>query len=110
MPCDTIQTSSVELLHPNIKLLMDALTELDLKPTHQAESNRISFRGGTWQNGKLTVRSNVYSGASVDAQTIKQTYSKQIIGYAAKQFGWKLSDTKAGVRKGVAFTIKAKKN
>jgi hypothetical protein len=103
MPCDTIQTSELELKNPNIKLLMDALSQLGLNPQHDTQSGRISFRGGYWHNGTLTTASY-----GVEAQDIKVAYSRQIVGYAAKQFGWKLQEA-ATTRNGVAMTLKAKK-
>lgn len=107
MPCDTIQTSEVDLKNPNMTLLMKALHEKGLNPKLSQDGQSISFRGGTFQNGTLEIRSNI----GIEASEIKIAYSEQIVGYAAKQFGWKLEvDTKAKLRPGVARVLRAKKS
>lgn len=108
MPCDTIQTSEVDLTNPNIKLLMDALHFKGLNPKLH-DNNRITFRNGQFADGKLTIRSSGY-GSTETAESIKIGYSEQIVRYAAKQFGWKLEvDKTAKLRPGVAMVLKAKK-
>jgi hypothetical protein len=108
MPCDTIQTSSLELKNPNIKLLMDALTKLGLNPRHNAQTGHIDFRNGSFQNGEITVR-GAY-GTEELAKTIKIEYSKSIVNFAAKQFGWSVREnTAAQKKKGVAASFIATK-
>jgi hypothetical protein len=109
MPCDTIQSSELELTNPNITLLMQALKELGLNPRLDSSRNAIYFRNGNWQDGTLTVTGNAYSNTT-SAEEIKVAYSRQIVGYAAKQFGWKLEESKTTVRAGVAVALKAKKS
>jgi hypothetical protein len=105
MPCDTIQTSTIDLTNPNIKLLMEALHGKQLNPVlHQDGS--ITFRNGVFKNGKITLKNR----GELTADQIKIAYSEQIVSYAAKQFGWKLTkDVTAKLRPGVAMVIKAKK-
>jgi hypothetical protein len=47
--------------------------------------------------------------SETELRAIKVSYSRQIVGYAAKQFGWKLSDEKASTKKNVALSMKARK-
>jgi hypothetical protein len=108
VPCDTIQESSVELKNPNIKLLMDALTALGLQPVHDASRNYVTFRGGYYSNGELTVQGRYRTEAM--AQKIKIEYSKSIVNFAAKQFGWAITEnTTAQKKKGVAASFNATK-
>jgi hypothetical protein len=111
MPCDTIQESTVELKNPNIKLLMDALTSLGLNPRHNAVNGRISFTNGRFENGQITLRSRSYEDNPLTADAIKVAYSQQIVGYAAKQFGWKVEDVtaKTPAKRGVMATFRVKK-
>jgi hypothetical protein len=87
---------------------MDALHRLKLAPVlHQDGS--ITFTNGVFKNGKITIRSRGYTG--VTPESIKIAYSEEIVNYAAKQFGWKITkDVKATLRPGVAMVIKAKKS
>jgi hypothetical protein len=120
IPCDQIQTSEVTLNSPHLALLKKALEGLGFTVT--LTGNSLSFRNsqgisGTFANGSLklrsrgslNIRSQGYASSEIDAGTIKQAYSKELVGYAAKQFGWKLSEAKASAKRGVAFEIKARK-
>jgi hypothetical protein len=105
MPCDTIQTSEVDLKNPNMSILMQALHNKGLNPRLSSDGQSIAFTGGTFKNGVIETRGNL------EASEIKIAYSEQIVNYAAKQFGWKVEvDKTAKLRPGVAMVLKAKKS
>jgi hypothetical protein len=70
VPCDTVQTTTVDLGKANPDILKAALEQLGI--------TRYTFK-----NGVVTV-----IGSPVDASVIKQAYSKQIVFTQAKRFGW----------------------
>jgi len=100
MPCDTIQTVTVEaeLKNINWKLLKKALEAMGF--TVNAKEGFLTFYGvhketgtyhvGTYQNGKFSEK---VSGNNdpLEINAVKRAYSHQIIKSAASTFGWKLN-------------------
>ena len=78
MPCDTVQTASVELKNADKNLLAIALDLLDI-------------RNWTYQENVLTIKG--MSKISGDLLSkIKQEYSTQIVLSQAKRFGWQMKE------------------
>jgi hypothetical protein len=75
MPCDTIQTATVELGKVNEDLLAAAMKEL-------------GYKYYTYANGKVTVSGGYVSGEEL--AKVKQMYSKQVVMSQAKKFGWQV--------------------
>lgn len=77
MPCNTIQTATVELGKVDEKLLVAAMNELG-----------FGERSYVHQNGQLTVNGRALPS---DLQAvIKKQYSKQVVLSQAKKFGWQV--------------------
>ena len=72
MPCNTIQTSTVDIGKLDPVLANAALAKLGVD--------------GTYSNGKLITR------GSVDVAEFKQAYSAQVVTSQAKKFGWNLKE------------------
>jgi hypothetical protein len=93
LPCNTVQTSTVEFnaQSTSVSILSDALRALGLE-VYQ-EDGAIGFSGGNGRGtynaatGKLSLRSY----GSLDAAAIKRAYSEQVVISQAKKFGWQLS-------------------
>lgn len=104
MPCNTIQTSTVqaELKNINIRLLKKALEAMGF--TVNEKDGYLTFYGtyketggnhvGTYQNGKFKEQVRGYS-EPLEINAIKRAYSAQIVQQAANSFGWKLTKTGA---------------
>jgi hypothetical protein len=96
MPCDTIQTTTIEwsektdLEALHAALLMSgfevALTETGLKARHKRTWDVITFESAT---GTLRV---VSTGRWTGGAALKREYSQQIVQKAAQRFGWTLKD------------------
>lgn len=94
MPCDTIQTSAVDLsamgkLSP--ELLQAALADMGLRPFRQGDILRFGF--SEWINIK-TGQASLTTTRNVNE--IKRAYSRQVVMSQAKRFGWTLTETKPG--------------
>lgn len=93
MPCDTVQTSSIEFKGENTPLLVQALGSLG--------SYKATYRGGRlvsaaldgirifFEDGRIIVP----RGSEGLIDRIKQAYSRQIVIAAAKRFGFQLKRT-----------------
>lgn len=79
MPCNSIQTATVELGKVNADLLRIALEGLG-----------ISYY--QYQNGVLTIQGRTIP-RDLEAK-VKQAYSKQVVLTQAKKFGWQLKEVK----------------
>lgn len=80
MPCDTIQTMSVNLGKVDRELLAQALTQLGI--------TRWELKGET-----LTVQGRRVSDEL--AKQIKVAYSRQVVLSQAKRFGWTMKEVAA---------------
>jgi hypothetical protein len=91
MPCNTIQTATVEIGKMNQDLAVDALNRLHLAPKVLA-SGLIAFGSGTLnlQTGQLSLR----DGRTIEefAATLKREYSTSIVMSQAKKFGWQMKE------------------
>lgn len=95
MPCDSIQTSTVELLSKStdLKLLQKALGALGYNVSITATG--LQFRhprtgmSGTYETatGKLSA----VGRTDLDVKEIKRAYGKQIVLATAKQEGWQVT-------------------
>lgn len=79
MPCDTIQTATVDLGKLDPVLLDLAMADLGL-------TGRYVYDRAI---GKITMRGY---GQPTEAQ-IKQAYSAQVVKQTAKKFGWQIKET-----------------
>jgi hypothetical protein len=112
IPCDQIQTSELELTGANLAHLAGALRGLGYTITRETEdglSFRKGSRYGSYDRASGSLEMNGRYSSETELRAIKVSYSRQIVGYAAKQFGWKLSDEKASTKKNVALSMKARK-
>lgn len=89
MPCDTIQTTGVEIANPHMDSLMRALDALDLRPQLSSDKNSITFRNGSFANGKLSVRSNTFLASDIRAR-----YAQELGATAAKKYGFRMEPIK----------------
>jgi hypothetical protein len=96
MPCDTIQTMTVQLNLADMDLLFAALLELSKRQTGftfgtpQRDGTRIDF-GWNQSFNKATGEIRVRDAKQV--ALIKQAYSAQIVKAQAKRYGWQLKET-----------------
>jgi len=94
MPCNTIQTASVDMSVGNPTILRDAVKGLGATQDLTQRETFIAFQGKAigvrYQAGKLYV-----SGTGKVAEVtnlVRRAYSKQVLTNQAKQFGWRLVD------------------
>lgn len=89
-PCETVQTTNVELGKVNKELMIAALRSMGLNPVEQGLA--VFFNGGTyhWKIGGITL-----SGYDVEKRTaeLKRAYSAEVVKSQAKKFGWALKET-----------------
>lgn len=84
MPCDTVQTATVDLGKVDRQLLERALFDLGIPATqyqYQASTGRLTLNGR--------------AAAATDIAAIKQSYSKQVVLTQAQKFGWKVKQVGA---------------
>lgn len=79
MPCNTIQTATVELGKVNTDLLRIAL-------------EGIGISNYQFQNGVLTIQGRTLPRDL--EMKVKQSYSRQVVMTQAKKFGWQLKEVK----------------
>lgn len=96
MPCDTIQTNTVEVgkMHPG--LLKTALTALGATGIIASQAGTsFTLRGQRIQisNGRMLLR----EGSESIADQVKVAYSRQAVYHAAKSNGWQVRETKPNV-------------
>jgi hypothetical protein len=99
MPCDSIQTNSVNLGNLGDRsMLQRALENLGHKNVQVHEDGRITFgdyrSGGTiWPNGRMDTTGGA---TAMQANEVKRAYSSEAVKAAAAKFGWSLKTTAAG--------------
>jgi len=85
MPCDTIQTTTVDIGKVDHKLLMLALSALGLNPRLQGDA--IYFQNGVYSiaDKQLDLR-----GTNVESRSaeLKRAYSCEVVKTTAKKFNW----------------------
>lgn len=96
MPCYSVEESGIKVTaNTNPDLLKKALEELGYTVTKIGGTltfaNYQLGRRGTFQNGELSVKTNM--GAAVDQDEIRRAYSAQVVMSAAKRFGWQVKQT-----------------
>jgi hypothetical protein len=90
MPCDSIVEQSVEFeqAQGHEDLLVDALKELGYRV--ETIGDRLMFNKGamtgTYVKGQF--RTSTYTGEQFNVDAVKQSFSKQVVKKAAKQYGW----------------------
>lgn len=95
MPCNTIQTTTVEFLSKStdIKLLKRALESIGYYVTETAQgltfSHQFNRMSGFYD--KTTGRMNARGSEKLDIDEVKRAYGKQVVIQTAKQEGWQLS-------------------
>jgi hypothetical protein len=111
LPCDTIQTSQVnfKMEVTNTDLLKSGLEGLGYRVTVTQRGLSFSKAGeqGTFENGQFnaTIQRSRYSNSEeFDVNAVKRAYSKEIIKYTSKRFGWAMeedSETAGKIKKRV---------
>lgn len=95
MPCDTIQTASVDLRalgKLDAQLMLAALNGLKLGASITSDGVIRFGRGET-----INVRTGESQFSSLrDANEIRRAYSNQVVQYQAKKNGWTLKQTAPG--------------
>ena len=103
MPCDTIQTMTVEteLKNINWRLLKKALEAMGFRVTEVREGHLVFsgvhkdtgiYHTGSYKDGKF--KEEIESGmAPLEINAVKRAYSAQVIQTSAQSFGWKLTKT-----------------
>lgn len=93
MPCDTVRETELYAgkFHP--AHLKAALEALGLNPRHP-NYQEYEFDGGkiNYATGESTIQGYATRAAQL-MQTIRQTYSAQIVRSQAKRFGWTVKET-----------------
>lgn len=94
MPCDTIQTSEIDLGKiGDWSLMQKALEEMGYRVTKNAEG--LLFGNGR-NGGKLYLdgRCELQGAATeLSVNEIKRAYSTEAVKLASAKFGWKLAQT-----------------
>lgn len=86
MPCNTVQTNTVNLEKcPNHDLLEVAIKNEFGQVTRNGDTFR--FNGITVSNGRVTGRQSEAQLQEITSR-IKQSYSREVVKFAAKRFGW----------------------
>jgi hypothetical protein len=93
MPCDSIQTSSIQFKAENTPLLVQALSSLGpYKATYRGGRLVSAVLNGvqiSFEDGRIIVP----RGTEPLIDQIKQAYSRQIVMAAANRFGFQLKQT-----------------
>lgn len=92
MPCDSIQTSTVEFRPENGAFFKKALESLGYEVREAEgviEATKGFYESVTLNDGRLEI--GTVSNVNVD--TIKRAYSREIITFAAQEFGLELTQT-----------------
>jgi len=89
MPCDTIQTNTVDLSASDHGLLRLALEALGYDvQSHLNGASLLFYRRGSYVGVHEAGKLEVVQGADIDA--IKRAYSTQVLKAGAARFGWRL--------------------
>lgn len=90
MPCDTVQSTTVDIGKVDHKLFMLALALMGLNPRLQGDS--IYFQNGVYSiaDKRLDLRG---SGVESRAAEMKRAYSGEVIKSTAKRYNWQWKET-----------------
>jgi len=103
MPCDTIQTTTVDFGKADHALLAKALKELGWNVTAVAadgiEANNARGESLEFSDGRFEISGNGYSTPVLDEKEVRRAYSRQVVNYAAQRFGWSLKQNPADKNK-----------
>lgn len=91
MPCYEVNTMCLEFKAQNKSLMMDVLKEMNLNPRELSNGN-ISCRIGTFDF--LTGKIEIEDRRLPTLNEFKRNYSKKILSFAAKKFGWAMKEKK----------------
>lgn len=95
LPCWTIQSSEVsfDLEHTDINLLKLALEGLGYNVIQNKEGLLFNKPGitGTYNATTGKINADVRSGLQLGVNEVKRAYSKEIVRFTAKKFGWSIS-------------------
>lgn len=92
MPCDTIQTSTVEFRPENAAFFKAALQTLGYQVAElngMIHATKGFYESVTLNAGQLEIK----TVSNVTADSIKQAYSREIVTFAAQEFGFELERT-----------------
>ena len=92
MPCDTIQTNTVDLPKMNAGLLGRAITAIG--GTRAGSATRFRLRGYIYDAYGGELESTDPNVGKV-ADELKRAYSGEVVKYTAKRNGWTLKQTAA---------------
>lgn len=97
MPCDTIQTNSVNLGNLGDKTLLVQALEAIGQRNARVVGDRVEFgdsrNGGTiFGTGVMDTRG---TATNLTANEIKRAYSGEAVKLAAQKFGWNIKTTSA---------------
>lgn len=94
VPCDSIITTSVDIGKVDLPLLDKAAKALGWAVLGVGNYVNAEGRTVTVRDGKLIVRSVAgQSDVSASRNTLMQAYSRQVVGAAARKFGWSVKQT-----------------
>ena len=94
MPCDSVQTSSVEFKPEYSDFFKKALISLGYTVT--MEGGHIHGEKG-WRETVTLIdgRLEITSRNNIDADVFKRAYSQEVIKFAAEEYGFELNQTSA---------------
>ena len=95
MPCDTIQSSTINLGNVGDKaLLLKALEGLGYRGEIDGDTitfaSRFGGAGTIYADGRVELTGRA---TQLDENTIKRAYSTEAVKLAAKKFGWSIKQT-----------------
>lgn len=96
MPCDSIQLNTVEVGKMDPSLLRAALQHLGATGAGEYAGRVVFTLEGqrcSIQNGRITVP----AGYEHLADQVKQSYSRQVVTYAARKNGWTVREVRPNV-------------
>lgn len=109
MPCDTVNTVSLDLGKLDHETLFAALQALGKQP--EKVSGGISFTHNgyrcSFRDGQLDMRGRS-SNYDETINAIKRGYSEQVIKSQAKRFGWQVTAQESQDKKQLKFKLQAR--
>ena len=111
MPCDTVNTVSLNLDKTDFETMLRALEALGKSP--QVQGDKIHFTGRSgygWtytRGGQLDMR-GTRTNYDDEINEIKRGYSAEIIRGQAKKFGWQVTPQESQDRKQMKFRLQAR--
>ena len=103
MPCNTVQTTTVNLQNANLDMLAEAVAALGGQSIR--EERGVLYFNDAWGYPATIANGEVTATRAFDASQLKRAYSAVVVKKAAKTFGWTFTQTKQGVAQ---FTRRAR--